>query len=142
MQCIKVAGDHVEWEHGGNRTVQIAEGPCQVAFDWGDEGSLRVELANGQASGSNGHVEAPHEQEPSPEVRMRLEVIWQRCLPAAPLNRLPWNLRTACQQPTPGLFYHHAVREGRKEHHCVDRGNARSEAAASLDMRVQPPGGI
>ena len=75
LQCIKVAGDHVEWEHGGNRTVQIAEGPCQVAFDWGDEGSLRVELANGKATSSNGHVEASHEQEPSAEVRMRHGVL-------------------------------------------------------------------
>ncbi len=72
MQCIKVAGDHVEWEHGGNRTVQIAEGPCQVAFDWGDEGSLRVELANGQAPSSNGHVEAALTQEPPPKVRRLL----------------------------------------------------------------------
>ena len=69
MQCIKVAGDHIEWEHGGNRTVQIAEGPCQVAFDWGNEGSLRVESLNGKSPSSNGAVEAVSEQEPATEVR-------------------------------------------------------------------------
>jgi len=67
-QCVKVAGDYVEWEHGGNRTVQIAEGTCKVAFDWGDEGSLRVESFNGSAPSNNGATEAAPMQEPSHEV--------------------------------------------------------------------------
>ncbi len=73
MQCVKVAGDYVEWEHGGNRTVQIAEGPCKVAFDWGDEGSLRVESSNGSAPSNNGATEAAPMQEPSRKVYIPLE---------------------------------------------------------------------
>ena len=67
LQCVKVAGEHVEWEGGGNRTVQISDGPCSVAFEWGDEGSLRIELSNGKAPSQNGitkaapHQEAPHQ---------------------------------------------------------------------------------
>ena len=77
MQCIKVAGDHIEWEQGGNRSVHISEGPCQVAFDWGDEGSLRVESVNGKAPSSNGAVEAVPEQAPASEVRRPCEALWK-----------------------------------------------------------------
>ena len=65
LQCVKVAGEHVEWEGGGNRAVQIADGPCSVAFEWGNEGSLRVELSNGKAPSQNGVTEAiPHQEAP------------------------------------------------------------------------------
>ena len=65
LQCVKVAGEHVEWEGGGNRAVQIANEPCSVAFEWGDEGSLRVELSNGKAPSQNGVTEAaPHQELP------------------------------------------------------------------------------
>ena len=65
LQCVKVAGEYVEWEGGGNRLVQIADGPCSVAFEWGNEGSLRVELSNGKAPSQNGVAEtAPHPELP------------------------------------------------------------------------------
>ena len=59
----------MEWEGGGNRAVQIADGPCSVAFEWGNEGSLRVELSNGKAPSQNGVTEAAPHQEPPHQVR-------------------------------------------------------------------------
>lgn len=58
----------MEWEDGGNRSLQIAEGPCSVVFDWGDEGSLRVEASNVAGHIENGHVEGAPAQEHSPQV--------------------------------------------------------------------------
>lgn len=70
-QCVKVAGDYVEWEDGGNRSVQITEGPCSVAFNWGDEGSLKVEPANGKPSSENGASADAHAQEQPPKVSQK-----------------------------------------------------------------------
>ncbi len=55
----------MEWEDGGNRSLQIAEVPCSVEFEWGDEGSLRVEACNGS---ENDHVEVAPAPEQSPQV--------------------------------------------------------------------------
>ena len=59
----------MEWEDGGNRSLQIAEGPCSVAFDWGNEGSLRVEASNGAGHIEDGHMEGAPAQEHSPQVQ-------------------------------------------------------------------------
>ncbi|KAK9806472.1 hypothetical protein WJX73_000758 [Symbiochloris irregularis] len=50
FKCIKVAGGHVEWEGGNNRCCQVPNGATKlvnIAFAWGDEGSLAVQVAEG-----------------------------------------------------------------------------------------------
>ena len=62
----------MEWEGGNNRSVQIADGPCSVAFEWGNEGSLRVELSNGKAPSEDGITEGVPHQEPLQQVRKQV----------------------------------------------------------------------